>query len=166
VARWPLWRLPRGLRWYLCGITALAIVAEAVLARASWHAGQLELFAALALFGALAVELTRRTSLSVGFNRDVHGIWQLPVALLLAPAYALAAPVLTYALLQLRTRRTIPHRRVFSAAASGLSLAICSAAFKMLHSHLPALSLPAHPSRTIAWLAAAAVSTALVVRPP
>jgi diguanylate cyclase (GGDEF)-like protein len=68
--------------------------------------------------------------------------------------------VLTYALLQLRTRRTIAHRRVFSAAANGLSLALCSVTFSLLRSHLPVLQ-PGHASQTMAWLAAAAAAAAL-----
>jgi diguanylate cyclase (GGDEF)-like protein len=120
--------------------------------RTIWRPSDVLLFAALATFGAAAIELSRRTTEPAGLIKDVHGIWQLPMALLLPPAYCVAAPVITFTLLQMRTRRTIVHRQVFSAAANGLSLGAAAVAFR-------AIGVPAaHPAL---WLLAA-VATAVV----
>jgi diguanylate cyclase (GGDEF)-like protein len=115
--------LPRGLRCYVLVVIAAAAAAAGVAtALTGWRASDGWLFAVFVCFGAAAVELTRRTTVMAGLNKDVHGIWQLPIALLLPPVYCLVAPVATFALLQLRTKRTIAHRRVFSAAAAGCAL--------------------------------------------
>jgi len=161
VAGWPLWSLPRVLRWYVVGvITAVAAAIGTAAALTRWNAGDVWLFAVLVCFGVVAVELTRRSAETAGLIKDVHGIWQLPIALLLPPVYCLVAPAVTFAVLQLRTRRTIAHRRVFSAAAGGLSLAAASAAFHALRSGLPWLSLSSG-TRALAWLLAAAACAVL-----
>ncbi len=121
----------------------------------TWRARDAVLFAVLVCFGAAAMELTRRTTEPAGLIKDVHGIWQLPVALLLPPVYCLAAPVVTFTMLQLRTRRTIAHRQVFSAAASGVSLAAASAAFHLLRSGLQLAPAPGG-GQVLGWLLAAA----------
>jgi diguanylate cyclase (GGDEF)-like protein len=125
---------------------------------ASWRARDLILFAMLVTFGAAAVELTRRTAEPAGLIKDVHGIWQLPIALLLPPFYCLIAPVITLGVLQLRTRRTVVHRRVFSAAANGLSLAAASVAF---HTLLPELQRDWPAARSALWLLAAVACSLL-----
>jgi diguanylate cyclase (GGDEF)-like protein len=156
VTGWAVWSLPRGLRSYVLGVivTAAAAVAAAATVTA-WRASDGLLFALLVCFGAVAVELTRRTAESAGLAKDVHGIWQLPIALLLPPVYCLVAPVATVALLQVRTRRTVAHRRVFTAAANGLSLGAASVAFHALRSHLPWIALTSGP-RALVWVLAAA----------
>jgi diguanylate cyclase (GGDEF)-like protein len=163
VTGWEVWRLPAALRWYVTGVVvAAAAAAGATAAWTSWRPGDAVLFAAMACFGAVALELTRRVTEPAGLIKDVHGIWQLPMMLLLPPVYSLIAPVITFTLLQARTRRTIAHRQVFSAAAAGLSLAAASAVFH-------AVAVPA--SRAPLWLVAAggtavvwsAVSKALVM---
>ena len=138
---WALWRLPPALRWYVTGVIAAGFAATlTAVALTSWHAHDMWLFAALACFGVAAVELTRGTSVPAGLIKDVYGVWQLPIALLLPPVYCLAAPIATFAMLQLRTRRTVAHRQVFSAAASGLSLAAASAVFHAAHAGLTPLT--------------------------
>jgi diguanylate cyclase (GGDEF)-like protein len=153
VAGWPLWRLPAGLRAYVCGVVAAgAAVTAAAGMTTSWRGRDLILFALLVTFGAAAVELTRRTTVPAGLIKDVHGIWQLPIALLLPPFFCLAAPVVTLGMLQMRNRRTVAHRRVFSAAANGLSLATASVAF---HAALPVLQRQWPAARSPLWLLAA-----------
>jgi diguanylate cyclase (GGDEF)-like protein len=153
VTGWAVWRLAPALRWYVISVVAIAVaVAGAAVEWTSWRARDVVVFAVLACFGALAIELTRRVTEPAGLIKDVHGIWQIPMALLLPPVYCLAAPAITFTLLQVRVHRTIAHRQVFSAAAGGLSLAAASAVF-----HVAAM--PA--SRPPLWLLAAAV-TALV----
>jgi diguanylate cyclase (GGDEF)-like protein len=156
LAGWALWRLPGGLRWYVCGVIAAGAAATGTAAALTgWRARDLWLFGMLVAFGATAVELTRRTAEPAGLIKDVHGIWQLPIALLLPPFYCLVAPIITFGVLQLRTRRTVVHRRVFSAAATGLSLGAASVAF---HALLPGPQrLSSTPGvRPLLWLLAAA----------
>jgi diguanylate cyclase (GGDEF)-like protein len=153
--------LPPELRRYVIAVIGAAVAATAAAAAlAPWRARDAVLFALLAAFGAAAIELTRRTTEPAGAIKDVHGIWLVPVALLLPPIYALAAPAVTFTLLQARTRRTIVHRQVFSAAASGLGLAAASALFGLLRGWLPRPE-PGPGTAMLAWLAAAAASALL-----
>ena len=157
VAGWAVWQLPPALRRYVTAVIGAAVAAMVAAAAmlASWTARDAVLFAALAAFGAAAIELTRRTSEPAGAIKDVHGIWLVPVALLLPPVYALAAPAVTFTLLQARTRRTVLHRQVFSAAASGLGLAAASALFSLLRGWLSRPE-PAPGAPMLGWLATAA----------
>ncbi len=91
------------------------------LARTSPRAGDMALFGALLACGAACIEATRRLGMPAGVSRDLLSAWWLPIALLLPPAYALIAPILLSVLLQLRVRRSVIYRRVFSAAALGLA---------------------------------------------
>jgi diguanylate cyclase (GGDEF)-like protein len=133
----------------VCGLIAAAAVAAGwAAAGTSWRARDVVLWGLLAGFGAVAVELSRRLGdpEPAGFIKDVFAAWFLPVAFLLPPVYALAAPVITFALLQARVRRTIAHRRVFSAANNGLTLAAVSVTFH---------ALPVSSGRPLWWLLAA-----------
>jgi diguanylate cyclase (GGDEF)-like protein len=164
VTGWAVWRLPPALRWYVCGLTAAAVAAAGrAAAVTSWRLRDLVLCAVLTCFGAAVVELTRRAAgpEPAGHMKEVYAAWLLPVAFLLPAVYSLAAPAFTIALLQLRIRRTIVHRRVFSAGASGLTLAAVSVAFHALpvSSH-PVLWLVAAAGCAVAWMA---VSQALII---
>ena len=65
-----------------------------------------------------------------GSIKDVYAVWELPIAILLPPVYALLAPLLRIAFCtQWRVRRIPLHRRVFSAAAVGLSYGVASVGF-------------------------------------
>ena len=96
----------------------------------------------LAVFGLLlacngaTVELTRRVGENLGLVKDVHAIWELPVAILLPPFYALLMPIVRLALTQWRVRRGSVYRRVFSAAAIGLSYVTAALVFRGPHSSL------------------------------
>jgi diguanylate cyclase (GGDEF)-like protein len=150
VAGWQLWGLSPGLRAYVCGlIVAAAAAAGWAAAGTSWRVRDVVLWVLLAGFGAVAVELGRRLDGPdpAGAIRDVYAAWFLPVAFLLPPVYALAAPVITFALLQGRVRRTIAYRRVFSAANNGLTLAAVSVTFH---------ALPVSTGHPLGWLLAAA----------
>jgi diguanylate cyclase (GGDEF)-like protein len=119
-------------------IAASAAAIGTATALTPWRARDAVLFGLLMVFGAAVIEFTRRITVPAGLIKEVHGAWQLPMALLLPPVYCLIAPVVTIGLLQLRTRRTIPHRRVFTAAANGLSLGAASITFHAL----PAMRSP------------------------
>ena len=96
----------------------------AIAVAARWttlHPSALLLFGLLVACGAVTVEMTRRSGETALFIKDVCGIWELPIAILLPPLFALLAPIPRIALTQWRIRKIEPHRRVFTAAAISLS---------------------------------------------
>jgi diguanylate cyclase (GGDEF)-like protein len=130
VSGWPLWDLPRWLQVLVAGVIALYLGAVAVaVAFVHVEARQLWLFALLLACGAVSVELTRRAGQTGGVVRDVYAIWDLPVALLLPPAYVLLVPIPRMILTQARIRKTPLVRRAYSAAALGLAYAAASVVF-------------------------------------
>lgn len=160
VRRWPMWDLPRWLVAFVAVTIALYGAAIAVSARtASLTLHQLVLLAALlACFGA-TVEMTRREGESPGHGLDVYGVWELPIAILLPPFYALAVPALRYVLNQWRVRRKPLHRRVFSSAATGLAYGSASLVFHVATGTGFAVSVSpgARPAMWVLAVAAAAV---------
>ena len=64
--------------------------------------------------------------------------------------FALIAPISRMALVQWRIRRTLPHRRAFSAAAVGLSLGAASVTFHALAGTMHATA-PGSLGRAVAW---------------
>jgi diguanylate cyclase (GGDEF)-like protein len=130
VSDWAIWRLPRWLIAFLLTVVVadLAAIAAAA-ALTTITADNLALFGLLLGCTAVAVELSRKTGEQGGMMKDVHGVWELPVAILLPPLYALIVPIARVALTQLRVRHAPPHRRVFTAAAVGLSYGAASMTF-------------------------------------
>jgi diguanylate cyclase (GGDEF)-like protein len=163
-SRWP-WSLPLlsqppALIAYVLAVTgcALALLGwEAT--RTATSPGHLLLFGALLGCGAVCIEGTRRLGMPAGVSRDLLSAWWLPVALLLPPLYALVAPIPLTALLQLRVRRALLFRRIFSAAALGLAGAAASATFRlgsgMGHSLTEPRAWVGHPAVVPAAVAAA-----------
>ncbi len=130
---WPIWALPRWLRTFVCTIVlANAVFLATAASRVPIRGHDLELFAALLVCSAATVELTRRVGENFGFVKDVHAIWELPVAMLLPLAYAPVLPVIRFALTQWRILRVPVHRRAFSAAAIGLSYVAAALVFHAL----------------------------------
>ena len=171
ITAWPVWELPGWLAALVAGIIVVYAAAIcAALALTPIRASDLRLFTVLLACGALTVELTRRSGEAGGMDRDVYAIWDLPAAVLLPPLYALLILIPRMALYQWRIRRTLLHRRAYSAAAIGLAYAAASLAF---HAAAPALGSQAGEagSRAVMWtlLAAAcgllrlAVNDALVL---
>ncbi|MBO0820627.1 MAG: GGDEF domain-containing protein, partial [Nocardiopsaceae bacterium] len=131
--RWALLTMPAPLIGYILSVQA------AYVGLAGWEFGRTPLrgwdvllFVALMACGALCVEATRRLGQPAGVSRDLLSAWWLPVALLLPPAYSLAAPAVLGLLLYLRVRRGPVYRRVFSTAALGLAGACASILFRWL----------------------------------
>ena len=129
----PLFREPLSLIGYVTGVLAC------YLALTGWEtastpltSGDLSLFAALMCCGAVCVEASSRLGQPTGVWRDLLSAWWLPVALLLPPLYALAAPAVLGLLSFVRVRHGSVYRRVFSGAALGLSGALASALFHWL----------------------------------
>jgi diguanylate cyclase (GGDEF)-like protein len=133
-----LFEEPLALIGYVTGVFAC------YLALAGWEAtstpvtsGDFTLFAALMCCGAACVEASGRLGQPTGAWRDLLAAWWLPVALLLPPLYALAAPAVLGLLSYVRVPRGVVYRKVFSAAALGLSGALASVLFHWLASAPP-----------------------------
>jgi diguanylate cyclase (GGDEF)-like protein len=155
VRSWPFWKLPRSLAAFVAAVILADVAVLAVsVAAIPVRAHDLEVFGLLLACNAATVELTRRTSEPEGHVKDVHGVWELPVVILLPLPYALLMPAIRVALIQWRIRQTAVYRRVFSAAAIGLSYACASLAFRgagRLMSGLDPLR-PVPSSRVTVWL--------------
>ena len=154
--RWQVGKLPG---WLVAFITAVIcadlIVIGTCAAVTRFRGADLELAAVLLACNLLTVELTHRAGEPAGLVKDVHAIWELPLALLLPPLYGLLVPIPRMVLVQWRVRATLVHRRVFTAAAVGLSYGAASAAF---HGAEPVLagSVPGAQARVLAWALTAA----------
>ena len=130
IGSWPVWSLPGGLRAFVLTVVAADLAAIGVAVHPGvFSAHNLGLFGLLLGCTALAVELTRRAPDEGGFMTDVQGVWELPVAILLPPFYALVVPIARVSMTQLRVRRGPVYRRVFTAAAVGLSYGAASVVF-------------------------------------
>jgi diguanylate cyclase (GGDEF)-like protein len=144
IGSWPLWSLPRGLLAYVLTIEAVALAAIGIAASfTTITEHDLALFGLLLGCTALAVEMTRKAGEQGGHIRDVQGVWELPVAILLPPLYAVLIPMARFALVQVRVRRAPLYRRVFSGASVGLSYGAASVSF-----HTVSRLVPQAPGRT------------------
>ena len=160
VTAWPVWENPRWLRGFIVAIVAIYALAVGFAARAASLPGRdLLVLGSLLLCIAATVELTKRAGENAGLIRDVYAVWELPIALLLPPLYALLVPVFRLALVQWRIRSAPLHRRVFSASAVGLSYGGASLAFHGLTDARfeSAVSPGIHASAWILAVAAAAI---------
>jgi diguanylate cyclase (GGDEF)-like protein len=133
IRAWPVWKLPWWLIAFIAAVMAVDAAAIALLAaRTTFGVHDLALFALLLACDMAGLELTRQAGESTGIAKDMHAVWELPVAVLLPPAYAAMTPIIRIALTQWRVRRGYVHRRVFSAAALGLSYLAASLMFRQL----------------------------------
>jgi diguanylate cyclase (GGDEF)-like protein len=162
VRTWAIWNLPHWLSAFIISVVlADSVIFAGAASRVHVHAHDLELFAALLVCSAATVELTKRAGEHHGFVKDVHAVWELPVAILLPLAYAPVLPVVRFALTQWRILRVPVHRRVFSAAVIGLSYVAAALVFHALIRLVNgAASNPA--SHALAWMAI--IATAAVVQ--
>ena len=149
---WPARALPN----WLVAFIAMVVLADAALFAVTASVvtidpHDLELFAGLLICSVATVELTRRAGENTGFAKDVHATWELPVAMLLPLVYAPVLPVVRFAATQWRVARAPVYRRVFSAAAIGVSYVAAGFAFHRLIRMVPgAASDPA--GHAWAWL--------------
>jgi len=153
-----MWEHPPWLRAYIVAVVVVNLLAIALAIRVGLGTGRsLILLGILVACEAATVEFTKRAGEVVGYSKDVHGVWELPVAILLPPVYALVVPALRGALVQWRVRQLRPHRRIFSAAVLGLAYGAASLAFHaIMGSPLGAMVVPAgHAS---AWIFAIAIA--------
>jgi diguanylate cyclase (GGDEF)-like protein len=153
IGNWPVWSLPGWLTAFVLAVVVADLAAIGVAARAVTFSGHdLGLFCLLLGCTAIAVELTRNAGEQGGVMTDVQGVWELPVAILLPPFYALVVPIARVALSQWRVRRGPVYRRVFTAAAVGLSYGGASVVFHGLSPLVPYGSGGAL-SRGTVWIA-------------
>jgi diguanylate cyclase (GGDEF)-like protein len=129
----PLFDEPFSLIGYVTGVLACYLAFSGLEAASTpVTGGDITLFAALMSCGAVCVEASGRLGQPTGVWRDLLSAWWLPVALLLPPLYALAAPAVLGLLSYVRVPQGSVYRRVFSGAALGLSGALASALFHWL----------------------------------
>ncbi len=147
---WPVWTMPP---WLLGFIIAVVAVDVAGLGFAASHpAGGLHglvLFALLVACDVGSLELTRRAGEKAGIARGMYAVWELPAALLLPLVYAPIVPVIRLAFTQWRVRRGFLYRRVFSAAALGLSYLAAALVFRS-GVHWAGLVPPGPPGHLVA----------------
>ena len=138
VRNWPLWSLPRWLVVFILAVIAADLAA--IGAAASFLTvtrSNLALFGLLLGCTAASVELTRKSGEQGGVIKDVHGVWELPAAILLPSLYGMVLPIIRVALVQWRVRRAPVYRRVFTAAALSLSYGAASVTFHSLSGLIP-----------------------------
>jgi diguanylate cyclase (GGDEF)-like protein len=138
VRSWPLWSLPRWLVVFILAVIAVDLAA--IGAAASFTTitrSNLALFGLLLGCTAASVELTRKSGEQGGVIKDVHGVWELPAAILLPALYGLVLPIIRVALVQWRVRHAPVYRRVFTAAALSLSYGAASVTFHGLSGLIP-----------------------------
>jgi diguanylate cyclase (GGDEF)-like protein len=148
---WPVWTVPR---WLLAFIVTVVTVDAAGLGFAASHPvgglHDLGLFALLVACDVGSLELTRRAGEKAGIARGMYAVWELPAALLLPLVYAPIVPMIRLAVTQWRVRRGYLYRRVFSAAALGISYLAAALAFRTAGVHWAGLVPPGEPGHLMA----------------
>jgi diguanylate cyclase (GGDEF)-like protein len=134
IRDWEWWQLPPMLRCYVAVIPALAAAAIGIGAfYTDWRVTDLLKFLVLMCCAMISVASTPRVAYttSAGLTRDFTTVWVLPTAILLPPIYAAIVPIPLMAIMQLWVHRGVVYRRVFTAAAIGLSYAGASLVFQL-----------------------------------
>jgi diguanylate cyclase (GGDEF)-like protein len=158
VRDWPLWSLPRWLTLFVLTVAAVYVAGIGV---AAWFTSvtrhDLILLGVLLACTLVAIELTRRMGEPGHTAKDVYGIWEFPIAILLPPLFALIAPLPRIAFQQWRVRRAPLYRRVFTSAANGLAYCAASLTFHGLSAGLMG-DARGTLARGLAWILMVAVS--------
>jgi len=158
VRTWPLWELPHWLAAFIVLVVAAhAALIGFALSSLSIRPHDLLVFGVLLACAAATVEMRRKQGDSAGVNNDIYGVWELAIAILLPPAYALVAPILPVALIQWRVRRSVTYRRVYTASSIGLPFGAASVTFHLLAGPISGIA-PGSALRDLAWLAAVLAS--------
>ena len=119
VRDWAWWQLPALLRAYVALVPLAAVALTCFAAsQTTWHVSDLLKFC-------LRIAYTQGALV-----RDFITVWVLPVAILLPPVYAMVAPIPLLMLTQWVIHRGVVYRRVFTAAAIGLSYGGASLVFR------------------------------------
>jgi diguanylate cyclase (GGDEF)-like protein len=157
VSKWPLWALPRPVQSLVAGLVTVyiaAIIVAAPLTRI--HVADLQVFGVLLGCTVVSIEMTRRIGEPSGFVREVYAIWDLPATVLLPPLYVLLLVGARVCLTQLRVRRTVIHRRAYTAATIGLASVMASVIFHAAAPVLGATAAAGTGTRALLWILLAA----------
>jgi diguanylate cyclase (GGDEF)-like protein len=161
IRLWPFFTLPQ---WFAAFVAIPVVIDLAAIGYAASDTviqrHDLRVFALLLLCTAISVEVTRRAGERGGVIKDVQGVWELPVAILLPPVYALIAPISRIALMQWRVRRAPLYRRVFSCASVGLSYGAASVTYHSLARVFGGASTGSL-TRDLTWIGLVSVSAIL-----
>jgi diguanylate cyclase (GGDEF)-like protein len=146
------------LRWYVATtIAAWAATGIILAAHTEWRSSDLLLFGLLVVCGSISHASTPRIAYTSGggVTRDFSSIWLLPTAILLPPIYVLVVPIPFIAVMQMWVHRGVVYRRVFTAAATGLSYAAVSGVFHAIPASF-AGSSPGSGTHAFTWCLAVA----------
>jgi diguanylate cyclase (GGDEF)-like protein len=158
VRSWPLWGVRRWLIVYIAAVVVVDALCIGIAATVGLGSGrELALFAALLACNAATAEFTRRGGENVGVVKDVYGVWELPVAILLPLIYALVMPILRQALIQVRVRPAPVHRRVFTASVISISYGVASLTFHTV-TGIPEGSMAGLGADRSGWILAVAIA--------
>jgi diguanylate cyclase (GGDEF)-like protein len=139
VRSWPLWSVqPRWLVVFVLAVIATDLTALGVAAAdTAITRSNLTLFCLLLGCTVASMELTRKSGEQGGMIKDVHGVWELPTAIVLPPLYALIIPIIRIAMVQWRIRRAPVYRRAYSGAMLSLAYGAASVTFHGLSGLIP-----------------------------
>jgi diguanylate cyclase (GGDEF)-like protein len=139
VRSWRLWSVqPRWLVVFVLAVIAADLTALGVAVTATTITrSDLALFCLLLGCTVASMELTRKSGEQGGMIKDVHGVWELPTAIVLPPLFALLIPIIRIAMLQLRIRRAPVYRRAYSGAMLSLAYGAASVTFHGLSGLIP-----------------------------
>jgi diguanylate cyclase (GGDEF)-like protein len=153
LRQWALWELPHWLSAFVLAVIAVyATLIGIASAFTTVRARDAGMWAVLTVLSLASIELTRGPGDEpAGAVKYVYGAWHLAIAVLLPPVYGLIAPIPNVVFLQLRVRPLLIHRRVFTAAALGLSYGAASLLYHMLAAGGNWLS-PGPQIRWIPWV--------------
>ncbi len=86
VSDWALWSLPRWLTVFVLAVVTADLAAIGIAAWfTTFREHDLVLFGVLLTCTAIAVELSRRAKERSGWDKDVQGVWEFPIVILLPP---------------------------------------------------------------------------------
>src|ERR1700760_3755993 len=134
VRKWAWWELPAPLKAYVAApVVLMVVIAFVASANTAWRLHDLETFLLLVCCGSVSNASTPRIAYTSGggLTRDMSSIWVLPTAILLPPIYALLIPIPFTIIMHVFVHRGVVYRRVFTAAAVGLSYAAASWLFRL-----------------------------------
>ena len=162
VRRWKVWSVKEPLRAYLVAAPVVVGLAVALAAaNTHWDGRQALIFVALVGCGGTAIEATRKVKEPQGAAvRDLQSIWYLAIAIVLAPVYAFAAPMLLTLYKVIRTRPIVLYRRIFSNATISLAYGCASLVFHAIPDSV-AGTHPGTQNHALTWTASVAACAIL-----
>jgi len=157
IRRWRFWSVPHSVRFYLLGVTAVAIgLSGYALSRAHWYGSDFFLGLALLACAIIAIESTRSVRETHGeVVRDLQSVWLLALAVALPPVFAFLAPIPLAVYKIARLPGVVAYRQVFSAATISLAYGCASLLFHTIPASV-AGSFPRTGEHALTWTASVA----------